>query len=102
MGAKNEANVKIMMDELSKAYSDPEIKARPDLQEMLLTYAKELEKTEDCKLVATQLTKEICLSWFAKKENFPKALITLHSQIKSDAVKYDGVMLSAAMLPVWF
>lgn len=98
----SEAKLTTMMNQLSSAYSDEEVAKNPQLQKIILEAAQELEKTEDTRLVATKLCQAITLNYLENKEAFPKALLTLYYQIKHDAVVYQGIALSAMMLPLWF
>ncbi|MFC6322491.1 bacteriocin immunity protein [Companilactobacillus baiquanensis] len=95
-------DVELMLDQISKAYSDEEIKKLPAAKKMLLKYATQLEKDNYCDLVATKLCKEISLYYFKNKENFPKALVELYGQLKPRAVKYDAEAVASFMLPIWF
>ncbi len=97
-----ENRVKTMMDQLSTAYTDPQVAALPELQAFVLEAATELEKTEDPKLIAVRVCNEIPLRYLENKEQFPKALLTLYYQLKKEAEIYKGVALSAAMMPLWF
>jgi hypothetical protein len=99
---KNEEKVKKMLDHLSQAYADPEVKKYPAVQELIFSAAKELENSADCGLTATRLCKKMVLYYWSHQTEFPKALVTLHKQIKPEAVKYDGIALLAMLLPAWF
>lgn len=98
----NEIKTKLLMDELSTAYSDPDVKKKPELQKMILNSAKKLNNGDDYKLVSTRLCKAIALSYIENQKDYPGAIIKLHNQIKNDATKYDGVAIAAMMLPIWF
>ncbi|MGX2946559.1 bacteriocin immunity protein [Enterococcus alishanensis] len=98
----SEEKVTAMMNNLSVAYGDEEMKKYPEIQKMLLDSAKELEKSGDSKLIAARLSYDIPKYFLGHKNDCPKALITLYYQIASDANKYKGVALSAMMLPLWF
>ena len=99
---KRKEKVSMMMDQLSVAYADKDLNARPDLRELILKSAQELEKSEDVDLVASKLCKAITLNYFVKRENFPKAIVTLFNQLKGKEMKYDGTAFAAMLLPVWF
>ncbi|KRK63682.1 hypothetical protein FC72_GL001226 [Companilactobacillus tucceti DSM 20183] len=99
---KSEENVRLMMDQISAAYSDESVKDLPNVKSMLLKYATQLNKDSYCDLIATKLCKEISLYYFQNKETFPKALITLYGQLKPKAVRYDAEAVASFMLPVWF
>lgn len=98
----NHGAVKQLLDQLSQAYGDPEVKQSAAAQKMIFASAQELEKSQDCDLVATKLCKEMVLSYWFHQNNFPKALIVLHHQIKSRAIKYDAMAITSMMLPSWF
>lgn len=99
---KNSEQVSLMMDQLSKAYSDDEVKRKPELAQMILNSAKELEKNHNPELVSSRLCKKITISYLANNKDFPKAIIVLFNQLKGKEMKYDGTALAAMMLPVWF
>ncbi|MDU5337218.1 bacteriocin immunity protein [Enterococcus sp.] len=94
--------VKQMMDHISQAYGDAEVKQRPEIQKLLLENAQLLEKTENRGLVATKICKGIALYAVSHQHDFPKALGELHNQLKSEAVKYDATAMTAILLPMWF
>ncbi|MFD1472037.1 bacteriocin immunity protein [Companilactobacillus mishanensis] len=102
MKKSRDTRVKEMLDEISTAYSDEDVKQRQDLRDMLLKSAADLEKNQDVELESTKLCKKIALVYLANKENFPKALVLLHNQLKNDATKYDSVVAAAFLLPIWF
>lgn len=99
---KNEEKVKEMLNQLSQAYADPEVKKYPVVQELIFSAAQELGKSGDCGLTATRLCKKMVLYYWSHQNEFPPALVTLHKQIKPEAIKYDGTALLAMLLPVWF
>ncbi|APX71771.1 bacteriocin immunity protein [Companilactobacillus allii] len=94
--------VQTMMDQISTAYSDSQVKKSPEAMELLFNSAKELDKTNDYSLVATKLCKKITYYSFEHPKDGLNALIVLYHQIKGYATKYDGIALAAMMLPVWF
>ncbi|MFC0275870.1 bacteriocin immunity protein [Enterococcus devriesei] len=93
---------KAMMDQISRAYGDREVKRYPEVQKLLLENAQLLEKTEDCGLVATKICKGLALFALAHQPDFPKALGELHNQLKKEATKYDATALATILLPMWF
>lgn len=93
---------KKMMDQISFAYAEEEIKRHPELQKFLLENAKTLEKTQNCGLVATKICKGIALYALSHQQDFPEALNVLHGQLKNEAVKYDATAMTAMLLPLWF
>ncbi|MBO0459688.1 bacteriocin immunity protein [Enterococcus hulanensis] len=99
---KNSEKARQMMDQISQAYGNGEIKTLPEVQKFLLDNAQLLEKTEACGLVATKICKEIALYALSHQNEFPKALGELHKQLKSEAMKYDATAMAAILLPVWF
>ncbi|CAJ1184912.1 hypothetical protein CPR19088_GLDEOEPO_01809 [Companilactobacillus paralimentarius] len=99
---KNSEQVSLMMDQLSKAYGDTEVKRHPDLAKMILDSAQELEKNHNPELVSSRLCKKITVSYLANSKDFPKAIIVLFNQLKGKEMKYDGVALATMMLPIWF
>ncbi|MDN2453560.1 bacteriocin immunity protein [Lactobacillus sp. UCMA15818] len=100
MAKENE--IEKMLDQLSAAYADEQVKQQAGAGEIILAMAKELEKTGNCDLVASKLSKEIVLYYWQHQKDFPAALITLHNQIKKRAVKYDATAVTAMMMPIWF
>ncbi|AKP67477.1 bacteriocin immunity protein [Companilactobacillus ginsenosidimutans] len=100
--AKNDEKVEQMLDQLSKAYSDPEVQKRADLKTVIFNSAQQLEKNRDPDLTSSKLCKSLTLAYLAGKEGYPKAAIILFNQLKGKEVKYDGVALASLMMPVWF
>jgi len=99
---KRTEKVNLVMDQLSKAYGDADVKKRPDLAKLILDSAKELEKSQDVDLVSSRLCKKITLSYLAGAKDFPKAVIILFNQLKGKEMKYDGTAIAAMMMPLWF
>lgn len=99
---KNSEQVSLMMDQLSKAYGDTEVKHHPDLAKMILDSAQELEKNHNPELVSSRLCKKITVSYLSNSKDFPKSIIVLFNQLKGKEMKYDGVALATMMLPAWF
>jgi len=100
--ASQEETVETILDQMSVAFSDPQVKAQPDLRDMILNYAKELDKTQNYHLVASKMIKSLVLYYWETKNQLPEAAIILHNQIKKYATKYDAIAASAIMLPLWF
>ena len=99
---KNKEKVTLVMDQLSTAYGAEDMKDHQDLKDMILKEAKDLEKNQNVDLTSSRICKQIALEYLAHKENFPKSLIVLHNQLKTNAMKYDGTAIAAMMMPVWF
>ena len=99
---KKEQFLKEMLDQLSAAYADEQVKRQAEAGEIILAMAEELEKTENCDMVASKLSKKIVLYYWRHQKDFPAALITLHNQIKQRAIKYDATAVTALMMPNWF
>ncbi|GMA70084.1 hypothetical protein GCM10025879_13300 [Leuconostoc litchii] len=94
--------VEIMLDQMSAAFSDPDVKQDENLRNMIFNYASELNKTQDTRLVSSKMVKSLALYYWGTKKQLPQAAITLHNQIKKDATIYDGITATALMLPIWF
>jgi hypothetical protein len=99
---KRQEKVEQMLDQISAAYGDAAVKARPELRQLLLKAATELDKTGDYALTATKLCKTIALYYWTHQQDFPLAVGRLHQQLKGEAVKYDATAAAAFLLPVWF
>lgn len=99
---KNDQKIEHMMNVISIAYADPEIKLRPDLQKILFDAAQELDKTGEYQLIAAKLCKSLSLYTLSHKNDFPKAANLLYNELKKEAVKYEAVALTAFMFPLWF
>ncbi|MEG1503084.1 MAG: bacteriocin immunity protein [Enterococcus sp.] len=99
---KRSEKAHLMMDQISQAYGDEKVKCIPEIQELLLSNAKILEQSEDCGLVATRICKGLSLYALSHTLDFPKVLAELHTQLKSEAVKYDATAMTALLLPIWF
>lgn len=91
-----------MLDLISGAYGDDEVKKLPEAQALLLANAQLLEKNGETQLVASRLCHELANFYLGHAQDFPKALVDLFNQLKPEAVKYEGVALSAMMTPLWF
>lgn len=98
----NEEKLQIMMDQISVAYSDPEVKNNQEVKEFLFNDAKVLDKNGDFHMIASKLCKQISWYSFENPKNPLKALATLYYQVKPYANGYDGVAMATMMLPVWF
>jgi len=99
---KRAEKVSTMMDQLSTAYSDNDVKKNPELQKSILKAATDLEKSEDVDLISSRLCKTLTLNYLANKDNFPKAAVVLFSQLKGKEMKYDGTAIATMMLPLFF
>ncbi|WP_125771113.1 bacteriocin immunity protein [Companilactobacillus furfuricola] len=98
----NEKSIKTLMDQLSAAYSDVEIKQYPELRELILKAATELEKKQDVDLTSSRLSKQLILYQMGHAKEFPKAAVELFNQISHRAMRYDGTAAAAILLPLWF
>ncbi|MFL2028431.1 bacteriocin immunity protein [Loigolactobacillus zhaoyuanensis] len=94
--------VERMLDQISAAYGDATVKAQPELRQILLQAATQLDKNGEYQLVATKLCKALALYYWTHQQDFPAAAGVLHQQLKGEAVKYDATAMAAMMLPVWF
>lgn len=94
--------VETMLDQMSVAFSDSEVKQEPVLRELILNLAKELNETQDTRLMASKIVKSLVSYYWETKKQLPQAAIILHNQVKKQATVYDGIATSAVMLPVWF
>ncbi|MFC4772467.1 bacteriocin immunity protein [Enterococcus hermanniensis] len=99
---KRSEKARLMMDQISQAYGTETVKHIPEIQELLLSNAKILEKSEDCGLVATRICKGLALYALSHTHDFPEVLADLHTQLKVEAVKYDATAMTALLLPIWF
>ena len=99
---QKDEKVETMLDQMSVAFSDEDVKNQPELREMIFNYAQELTKTQNTGLVATKMVKSLVQYYWITKTQLPEAAIKLHHQIKRDATVYDGIAMSAMLLPVWF
>lgn len=91
-----------MMDNISIAYADATVKKYPELRQILLDYARELDETGNYQLVAAKLCRSIEQSSLQNKLKLPEAIVTLYLQLKPEATFYRAAALSAMMIPVWF
>ncbi|KRO00019.1 bacteriocin immunity protein [Companilactobacillus kimchiensis] len=99
---KREEKVTLLMDQMSEAYADPEVKKNPELAQSILNSAKELEKNGNVDLVSTRLCKKIWLSDIGNNNKIPKAALVLYNQCKGKEMKYDGIATAAIMSGFWF
>ncbi|MFD1318148.1 bacteriocin immunity protein [Loigolactobacillus zhaoyuanensis] len=98
----NREKVERMLDQISAAYGDAAVAQRPELRQILLQAATQLDKNGEYQLAATKLCKAIALYYWTHQQDFPAAVGVLHQQLKGEAVKYDATAAAAIMLPVWF
>ena len=93
---EKEKSVETLMDQLSATYSDPE------LRNLILNSATELEKKQDVNLTSSKLSKQLVLYQMGHSKEFPKAAVELFNQISTRAMRYDGTAAAAILLPLWF
>lgn len=99
---EKEKSVETLMDQLSATYSDPEVKKFPELRNLILNSATELEKKQDVNLTSSKLSKQLVLYQMGHSKEFPKAAVELFNQISTRAMRYDGTAAAAILLPLWF
>lgn len=98
----NDEKVTEVMNQLSTAFSDAEVKKYPELKNMIFESATQLNKNGDVDLVATKLCKKMTLYYLSNKDAFPKAAIILFNQLKNKSMKYDSTAAAAMLMPLWF
>ncbi|MCH4009634.1 bacteriocin immunity protein [Companilactobacillus sp.] len=94
--------VTTMLNQLSTAYSDPEVKQNPTLANGIMHGAKVLEDKRDTELTASIVCKNITLAYTGNKNTFPKAAITLFDQLKNTASDYTAANSYHSIMPNWF
>ncbi|ADG40894.1 MULTISPECIES: bacteriocin immunity protein [Leuconostoc] len=98
----SEQKVEQMLDDMSVAFSDSDIKASPELRDIIFNYAKELDSKRDYHLIASKLVKRFVMYYWETNKELPPAAIRLHNQVKPYATRYDGIAISTMLLPTWF
>ncbi|MCH4009633.1 bacteriocin immunity protein [Companilactobacillus sp.] len=98
----NQEKVDEMMNQLSTAFSDPEVKKYSELKDLIFKAATELEKNGNVDLVSSRLSKKMTIYYLSHKKEFPRAAVDLFNQISQRRMKYDSTALAAIMLPVVF
>ncbi|MDN6294479.1 MAG: bacteriocin immunity protein [Alkalibacterium sp.] len=95
----NEQQKEQIIDALSTAYSDPEVKKDPHMHQVLLDSAKQLTKDSDHRTVFVRLSKEI--SRFSLRNNLktPQSLSDLYKLVKKEHESYSGTI---AATTVWW
>lgn len=96
---------KIMMNRLSKTYSDSEVKQDKKLSELILEAAKEVDNGDDPNLVSSKLCRLMSLhavSLNNENKNLPKAALDLYHEIVHQKNIYDGIAATAILTGVWF
>lgn len=81
-----------LMDQLSRTYADPKVKADYYLAKLILKCAKVLDKTGDVNLVSAGYSTNINSYVFylrTQKKNLPKSAIDLYYSCKKNKGKYD-------------
>lgn len=86
--------VEEMLVKLNEVISDPELKKRPDLFQILNKDIVILTKTKNIDRIAPQLFQEISLKYIEDPNNFPKSLIELYYWARIETNKYDGLAWS--------
>lgn len=96
---------KLMMDRLSKTYSDPEIKQDKQLSELILKAATDVDNGDDCNMVSSRLCRSMSLhAVLLNNENksLPKAGLDLYNEIVHQKNVYDGIATAAFLSGIWF
>lgn len=88
-----------LLDALSAAYSDPEVKKDMYMHTLLFESAKQLTNGKDPRVISVQLSKEI--SRFSLRNNFktPQSLSDLYTLVKKEHESYKGII---AATTVWW
>ena len=84
--------VTVLMDQLSRTYTDPEIKADYYLAKFILKCAKVLDKTNDVNLVSAGYVANMNSYIFylrTQKKSLPKSAVDLYYSCKKNNGKYD-------------
>ena len=79
-----------LMDQLSKAYADPEVKADQSLSKLILKCAQVLEKTNDVNLVSAGFRIHLSnYDFYFQKGKLPKSVADLYDLCKKNKGKYN-------------
>ncbi|MCH4172311.1 MAG: bacteriocin immunity protein [Lactobacillus sp.] len=87
-----------LFEAVSKAYSDKEVQADPELSDILFQAGKRLENNVDYKFVAIKLTQNIALYLISHEYKVPKSISELSSSMQKYGARYFGI----ASMMSWF
>lgn len=93
---KNNNEGKII-DAISKAYSDPEIKKDSEFSQALFDYAKKISDGDDYRLVCVKLSRKINSYLMANKFKSPQTLTDLNAIVGKEVANYRG----ASSVSMW-
>lgn len=91
-----------LMNQLSKAYSDPEIKQNPKLSVLILQLAEALDNGSSSQDVCETTCAYIAYYGISHREKLPKTAVNLYNYCKSRRIKYSGIMRADFFNTSWF
>lgn len=80
----SENKAKKLMNMMSKAYDDTEVNKYPDLMDLLLKCATELNNEESYSKVATKLGRGISDHYMKNKKTIPAVMLDIYKFIQSE------------------
>lgn len=88
-----------IMDAISVAYSDPEVKKDETIREDLFKAAKKLTDGGDYRVISVHLN--VAIERYTRRNNLktPQSLIVLYELVRKEQMKYSGTI--AATLVWW-
>lgn len=86
-----------IIDGLSKAYSDPEIKKDSELSQSLFDSAKKISDGDDYRLVCVKLSRKINSYLMANEFKSPQTLTDLNAIVGKEVANYRG----ASSVSMW-
>ena len=86
-----------IIDAISKAYSDPEIKKDSEFSQSLFDYAKKISDGDDHRLVCVKLSRKINSYLMANEFKSPQTLTDLNAIVGKEVANYRG----ASSVSMW-
>ena len=86
-----------IIDALSKAYSDPEIKKDSEFSQSLFDYAKKIYDGGDYRLICVKLSRKINACLMDNEFKSPQTLIDLNAIVGKEVANYRG----ASSVSMW-
>ncbi|EXJ22695.1 hypothetical protein ADIAL_1810 [Alkalibacterium sp. AK22] len=94
----NKSEQNQLIDLMSTAYSDPEVKTDGQMHQLLFDYAKQLSEGHNGRPICVGLSKEIGYFSLRNNMNTPQSLIELHNFVSPVQLSY-GERMSATWWP---
>lgn len=93
----NKSEQKKLLDAMSAAYSDPEVKKDNHMHQLLFDSAKQLTKGQDHRVICTRLSIEIGRFSLRNNMKTPKSLSDLYELVRSIHMSYRGTIAATTL-----